>query len=201
MTNRTSFFDSCAERWDRDESPDIQAKLDRVVSLSGVEPGSSVLDVGTGTGVLIPSLLQRIGIDGRILAIDISSAMLNKTQAKGFPSQASFQLADIQRTGYEGAQFDAVFCNAVFPHFEDKALALRECSRLLKGQGILVISHPIGREAVNRIHAQAGGAVGEDRIPSNAQIQTWLEEAGLSLAEVVDEREFHFIRAVKSDKL
>lgn len=200
MTNKASFFDSCAERWDRDETPDIQAKLDRVVSLSGIEPGSSVLDVGTGTGVLIPSLLRRIGIDGRILAIDISAAMLDKAQAKGFPSQTSFQLADIQSTGFENARFDAVFCNAVFPHFDDKPLAMRECFRLLKDQGVVVISHPIGREAVNRIHAEAGGVVGEDRIPSNGQIQEWLEEAGFSLIEVIDEREFHFIRAVKNDK-
>lgn len=198
MNPKASFFDACAERWDREEAPDIQAKLVRVVELSRLAPGSRVLDVGTGTGVLIPCLLERIGPEGSVVAIDISAAMLEKARAKCQSEQVRFELADIHCTGMPDAGFDAVFCNAVFPHFDDKPLALAECARLLRPGGVLTISHPIGREAVNRIHAEAGGAVGEDRIPPNGQIQAWLKEAGFSQVEVVDEREFHFIRAVKS---
>jgi len=197
MTNRASFFDHCAERWDQDESPDIQAKLERVVNLSGLRPGARVLDVGTGTGVLIPFLLGRIGPNGSVVAIDISPAMLAKARAKWQDSQVSFQLADIHRTGMPDSAYDAVLCNAVFPHFENKPLALMECARLLSPGGILVISHPIGREAVNRIHAKAGGPVGEDRIPLNSQIAEWLAKAGFEQPVIVDEPDFHYIKTGK----
>jgi len=200
MSSKASFFDACAERWDREESPDMQARLQRVVDLSELAPRARVLDVGTGTGVLVPHLVARIGPEGSVVAIDISTAMLEKARAKHASPQVRFVLADIHRTGMPDASFDAVFCNAVFPHFDDKPLALAECARLLRPGGLLTISHPVGREAVNRIHAEAGGAVGEDRIPPNGQIIAWLEEAGFIQVEVVDEREFHFIKAVKNGR-
>jgi ubiquinone/menaquinone biosynthesis C-methylase UbiE len=197
MNNKTAFFDAHASSWDIREVDDIADRLERVVSLSGISCGANVLDVGTGTGVLIPYILLKIGPNGGVLAIDISSEMLRQAKLKGFPDQVKLAVMDIHQTPFDSEHFDCVFCNAVFPHFEDKVGALREIARVLRPGGTVIISHPIGREAVNRIHQTAGGEVGEDRIPSNVDIVKWLSESGLNHSEVIDEPDFHLIRATK----
>ena len=58
MTSQAEFFDSYADKWDSLERVDICEQLDRVVRESGIGPGMDFLDVGTGTGVIIPCLLQ-----------------------------------------------------------------------------------------------------------------------------------------------
>ena len=63
------------------------------------------------------------------------------------------------------AAYDRVMCNAVFPHFNDKGAVLSRISRMLKPDGLIVISHPTGWEAVNEIHREAGSVVTEDRAP------------------------------------
>jgi hypothetical protein len=57
-----------------------------------------------------------------------------------------------------------------------------------------VISHPIGREAVNKLHREAGGPVEEDRVPTPKAMIALLEEAGLTQIQVVDEPEFYLAR-------
>lgn len=42
----------------------------------GAENGYSVLDIGSGTGVAIPYLEERIGPKGKITALDIAEKML-----------------------------------------------------------------------------------------------------------------------------
>ena len=54
--DRSEFFDHHAARWDAGRHPEEDARLARVVALAEVRPGQAVLDVRTGTGVLVPHL-------------------------------------------------------------------------------------------------------------------------------------------------
>jgi len=191
MSSQAEFFDSYADRWDSMEHEDICARLDRVVRESGIGPGMDILDVGTGTGVLIPSLLKAMDNSGSILAIDISQGMLQVAMSRGFPDNVHFQLADIEEFDCPDCSFDRVMCNAVFPHFTNKHAALTEIHRLLRPGGLLVVSHPIGREGVNRIHREAGSVVAEDRVPDAPKMRQMLEIAGFVDVRVTDEPEFY----------
>ncbi len=195
--DRVDFFDDLASHWDADEVADIDERLQRVVSLSRISEGESVLDVGTGTGILIPHLLGTLGPSGRIIAIDISSEMIEKAKAKRFPPNVRFLLASIENSSLPNEYFDRIFCNAVYPHFENKQRALSELKRLLRSGGTLIISHPIGRERVNSIHRESSSIVAEDRVPSAAKMRNILEEAGFERAYVIDEPEFYFAHALK----
>jgi ubiquinone/menaquinone biosynthesis C-methylase UbiE len=196
VLSKKEFFDRLAATWDAEERPDISERLARVAALSCLRGGQYVLDVGTGTGVLIPHILRAIGHRGIVVAIDISREMLRQAVSKGFPSNVYFLLADMHRLGIRHETLHRVLCNAVFPHFEHKERALREAWRVLVPGGLLVISHPIGREAVNRLHAQCH-PVAEDRVPTAAKMHELLTRLGWEDVEVIDEPEFYLARARK----
>lgn len=191
MNDHAEFFDSYAESWDSMEREDIEERLARVVRECGVKPGMTVLDVGTGTGVIIPCLLKAMNSQGSIKAIDISAGMLRVAQSKGFPDCVQFQLADIVEYECPDESYDVVICNAVFPHFRSKDRALGLIHRVLRSGGLLVISHPTGREAVNKIHREAGSVVSEDRVPDARTMRRMLEAAGFTDVRVTDEPEFY----------
>lgn len=173
------------------ERPDIGDLLDRVVREAGVGPGMGILDVGTGTGVIIPCLLKAMEGKGRIEAIDISPGMLRVARSKGFPDCVRLELADIEHFDCPSGAYDRVVCNAVFPHFSDKPAALSRIRGMLKPGGRVVISHPTGREAVNRIHRESGSVVAEDRVPDPDRMRAMLRAAGFIDIEVTDEPEFY----------
>ncbi len=94
------------------------------------------MDVGTGMGVLNPHLLRAIGPSGNIVAIDISSEILEKAREKGCPTIVRFLLASIENSALPNECFVGIFCNAVYPHFENKKRALSELKRILPGVGL-----------------------------------------------------------------
>lgn len=71
---------------------------------------------------------------------------------------------------------DLVICHNAFPHFRDKAAALAELRRALGDGGYLLILHDLGRERVNRIYREAGGAIGNDLLPPGEGLAQMLAE-------------------------
>ncbi len=197
MNSQAEFFDSYADRWDSMEREEVLSRLERVVRESQTRPGMEILDVGTGTGVIIPYLVRAIGASGRILAIDISEGMLRVAKAKSFPDNVEFRLADIEEFTCPDCSYDRVICNAVFPHFVNKDRVLRLIYRMLCPGGILVISHPTGREAVNKIHREAGSVVTEDRVHQPQVMQEMLETARFTDVQVTDEPDFYMATGMK----
>lgn len=198
--DHVEFFDKYAHNWDKTERDDIDARVARVIAIADVEPGDYVLDVGTGTGVAIPHILAAAGNTGRVLAVDISENMLDCAKAKGFSGSVEYMLSDIEYTGLSDVTFDRVICNAAFPHFADRKHALSEMVRLLKPGGTLVISHPIGREAVNNLHKNVGEVVTEDSVPTAEIMDDMLVFAGLIDVFVIDEPEFYAAFGRKSSQ-
>lgn len=172
----------------------MPARLKRVVRDAGVGKGMVVLDVGTGTGNLIPSLLEVLDGTGRVHALDVSAGMLRVAASKSFGACVTFEQADIERWAGPDKAFDRVMCNAVFPHFSHPDRALSNINRLLRSGGAVVVAHPIGRAAVNRIHATTE-EVAEDVVPPPCEMVRVLEAAGFWNVSVVDEPEYYLAMA------
>lgn len=192
---RKEFFNNLAGMWDELETPDTRRKLADIVGGTAIERGSRVLDVGCGTGVLIPVLLRAVGETGEVIGIDFAGEMVSQAQAKGFGPNVRFLETDVLEMPFKPASFDAVFCNNVFPHFPDKPAVLDAIHRVLKPGGTLVICHTNSREGVNNRHREVGSAVAADLLPSVAEILEMLITAGFQTTAVIDGQDVFVIRA------
>jgi ubiquinone/menaquinone biosynthesis C-methylase UbiE len=155
----------------------------------------AVLEIGTGTGALIPRLLECApGI--RLVSIDLAHAML--AQARGRCPDTPLIEADAHRLPFVSGKksaFDVVVCHNSFPHFADKPRALREIRRVLRPGGQLLILHNNPRERVNAIHAQAGGPIAHDLLPPGDDLYQLLVRVGYVNVWVDDTEEHYLARA------
>ena len=180
------YFDRLAADWDRMATGETLASLAEIVSGLGIALGSVVLDMGTGTGVLLPMLTEAVGERGRVLALDISGQMLRRARAKAHRGRVDYLQADAGALPLKEASLDLIVCNACFPHLPDRPRALAEMARSLRPGGRLVICHTIGREAINRLHRSLGGMVKDDMLPSGEELRGMMAEAGFVDIEVED---------------
>ena len=67
-----AYFNEQSQIWDEKIAEKDISKLERIAACLTIEPGATILDVGTGTGVFLPYLLKKVGTEGRILALDSS---------------------------------------------------------------------------------------------------------------------------------
>jgi demethylmenaquinone methyltransferase/2-methoxy-6-polyprenyl-1,4-benzoquinol methylase len=201
---RKQFFNDHAEKWRdmwyRDPATgrgDRHGKdFERLFSHVTLHPGDHVLDVGCGTGVLVPFILERIGTAGILYEMDFAERMLEVNRRLHGTEGVRFILADAENTPLEGASCDAVICFSCFPHFHDKEKAVAALSRVLKPGGILVVSHFDSAEGINRHHASCH-AVMHDRLPDETSMRSLLAKAGLGIDRFLDEPGFYCILAEK----
>ncbi|KPJ64634.1 hypothetical protein AMK68_01100 [candidate division KD3-62 bacterium DG_56] len=196
--SRRDFFDQQAANWGRGRPSDLAERLARVVEITAVSSGQHVLDVGSGTGVLVPHLLQAVGPSGLIVAVDFAIKMLMESKAQDFGPRPHLVQASVAALPFSAGRYDVVTCNAAFPHFPDRRRALAEMARVLHPGGRLAISHPIGRAAVEAIHRATGGPVEHDALPDAETMRALLADAGLRVVTLIDEPEFFVVVADRS---
>jgi len=191
-SHEQQFFNELAGRWDdlRALSP---VKITYLINLAGISEGESVLDVGTGTGVLIPFLAKAVGECGHVTALDFAEAMVAKAAQKNVHlSGVDYVAADVMN--YQpGRCYSKVVCLNFFPHVKDKATFLSQVRKLLVPNGSLVIMHDISRQAVNSIH-KANEAVKEDRLPPSFIVAEMLRQSGFAIEEAFDNEEIYFVK-------
>ncbi|MCK4473176.1 MAG: methyltransferase domain-containing protein, partial [Anaerolineae bacterium] len=84
--NHREYFDRAAANWDALEVEETYVRLREIVAGLDIAPGATVLDVGCGTGVLLPLLHESMNGDGRVVALDLSGEMLKRARGKGQPA-------------------------------------------------------------------------------------------------------------------
>ena len=191
-----TFFNQRAAVWDETAVERDETKLALMAARLNIEPGATVLDVGTGTGVFLPFLLSKVGSDGRIFALDIAEKMLQKARAKGFDGNIFYLNADVAHIPLVDEVFDSVVCYSSFPHFPDKMRALIEISRVIKSGGYLFICHTSSRESINEVHNGIPEVV-NDLIPDEDEMRAMLSEAGFNDIRIEDSTEDYFCWAQK----
>jgi len=192
-----TYFNQRAAIWDETASEKDTTKLKRMARRLNIKPGSTVLDVGTGTGVFIPFLLNKIGKNGQIVALDFAEEMIRKAQAKGFNGNIDYLHADVTNIPLREEIFDIVICYSSFPHFQNKPRALAEMNRVIKTGGKLFICHTSSRTKLNEIHRQVP-AVENDTIPDEGEMQIMLSMAGFTDIMIEDSSQSYLASARKS---
>ncbi len=167
----------------------VPARLKTIVKASGLRPSEKVLDVGTGTGILITFILK-YG-PGEIHACDFSENMLLRVKEK-FP-QVIVHHCDIRDLLLPDDSLDVAFINACFSNIMDKSKSLDNLYRLLRQQGRLVISHPLGRNFIVELKKHTPFHL--DLLPDEAGARGLLERHGFEVIRFRDEPAFYLIVA------
>lgn len=178
------FFNERAADWDRLVDDNTLQRLSLIINRIKVLPGSVVLDVGAGSGILIPFLKEAVGASGCIVALDLAEEMLKRAREKHGDKRISYVRGDISDALFADSFFDEIICNSCFPHVQDKKAAAREMLRVLKPGGRVTICHTESREKMNAMHRSLGGVVGEDMLPDDHEMQSMFEQAGFANIEI-----------------
>ena len=170
----------------------------------GISPGSRVLDIASGTGVVARAAARRAGCDGQVVASDVSGPMLARSAAVEAPSSAArieCREASADALPFEDGSFDVVLCQQGLQFFPARAAAVGEMRRVLRPGGVAGIAvwaegHPLEPFGVYGDELAATGA--EPPFPRAFESETFtmglemvrslLHEAGFSPvdAEVVE---------------
>jgi ubiquinone/menaquinone biosynthesis C-methylase UbiE len=188
MEKRKEFFDRHAQDWDdRLQYEKKLSQLLEVVQEFELRKGYWVLDVGTGTGILLPLLRKAIGKEGKLFGMDFSFNMLNQAKERKNDAEGVFINGGVGAIPIRSHRFDRVTCFSAFPHFPNKVKALQEMVRVLKKDGKLFIAHLHSAEEINQFHRRMGGAVGQDFLPRPEEMQTLMSKSGLDEVSVVNQ--------------
>ena len=183
-------FNHLAREWDRRLSPSPD-KIRYLLSFLTISSSSIILDVGSGTGILIPFLRERIGPSGLIVELDIAEEMLKVAREK-FGEEG----VEYHRGGAEqyksGRQYDLVIVYSSLPHFWDRSLALRNLISHLREGGELAIAHSEGRETINQRH-RGDGAPPAFSLPPGEELAQELKKRGLEITRVIDNQELYLV--------
>lgn len=186
---RREYFDQAAGTWDRRFTTlELKAFLEKFVPTFGIKPGQKVLDVGTGTGVLIPFLIEAVGPSGFVTAIDNSEKMLDICRKKySHLRNVTIRLQDVEELDLPSGFFDCVVCFGLFPHLENRERALCQISRVLRRGGRLVIAHALSSDEIRAHHNKASSAVSQDILPKKPEMIRLLKGTGFAEIHVEDE--------------
>lgn len=196
---KEDFYSEHAESWDMHDARDPR-KISHVVGLLELKGGENILDVGTGTGILIP-FYERHGV-AHVKAIDVSEKMISvarKKYPKDIHSTVDFVVQDLYDLD-ERSVYDRVVCYACFPHFEDQAMAIITLASTLKEGGILAILHSDSRDHIRSMHDGRGESTPKDALPDLDAIEGMFTDAGLSMVLKRDDEEYYIAIGRKSDK-
>lgn len=189
MSTRRAFFNQAAANWDNQfGSTQLTQMLTKLVPKFNLKQGQKILDLGTGTGVLIPHLLQSVGSSGQITAVDFAEKMVELCRIKNINNpNVTVLVGDAESLQFPAESFDAVTCFGLFPHLENKAKALQQINRVLKKGGELVIAHALSSGEIRRHHQNAPPAVAHDVLPESQAMCELLTKAGFVDVSIVDE--------------
>ena len=193
-----TYFNSKAAIWDEIIAEKDTAKLQRMANLLNIEQDSCLLDVGTGTGVFVPLLLNKIDKGGLLVALDVAEEMLKMSRAKCFRGNIEYLHADTSCIPAGKEIFDAIVCYSSFPHFQDKRWAFAEIFRVLKKGGSLFICHTSSKAAINEIH-RGIPLLESDIIPEEDQMRNMLLAAGYSDITIDDLADSYMLSAIKRE--
>lgn len=135
--DKKQFYEKRAESYTKFDRPGF-ARYRRALKLVDIRDGAKILDVGCKHAFLCDFLVEK-GINCDYYGIDISEKVIESVKHK----KGTFQTCDIMKgLPFENCQFDYIFCLEVLEHVENPTFLLNQFNRVLKNDGVLLLSVP-----------------------------------------------------------
>lgn len=138
------------------------------VTLAALQPGQTVVDLGSGGGIDCFLAAKRVGKDGRVIGVDMTAEMIEKARAnkiKVGAENVEFRLGEIEHLPVADETADVMISNCVINLSPDKPGVFREAYRVLRPGGRLAVSDivtdgPLPDKVKNSLSAWAGCIAG-----------------------------------------
>jgi ubiquinone/menaquinone biosynthesis C-methylase UbiE len=181
----------------------------RLLALAAPRAGERVLDLACGTGIVSRQLAPLIGPAGRLVALDLRSAMLAAARRRapdGAPGGGLLR-GDALALPLAGGTFDLVVCQQGLQFFSDRPRALREVRRVLAagGRAAFAVWRELARQSLFQdvvaaevrhlapLGVTEGHAAAPFRLGDPGELRALFEQAGFAEVEVrAHTQEVHF---------
>ena len=152
----------------------------------------NVLDVGCGDGTVSRLFLEA---GNRVFGVDIVPEFVERAIEKGIEAKT----ADVTQDGlpFPEGEMDVIYAGAFIEHLYDPEFFLRECYRVLREAGILILSTPNIASLTSRLRMLFGQGPkfytsaltwefgGHIRIFTSGTLRRLLEENGFAVEEMM----------------
>lgn len=155
-----------------------------------IKEGSVVADFGAGVGHYVLPLADMVGEDGHVYAVDIQKDLLsrikNESEIKGFKNLDTVW-GDLEKEGgskLKSSSLDYLIASNILFQLEHKAFFVKECSRVLKSGGKLLL--------LDWTDSFGGLGPKSDMIINEENAKKIFENEGFSLSKTFDAGAHHY---------
>ena len=180
MDSLISYFDEMAPIWD---NANVYNKtyIREILKFSEMKDGDAVLDVGSGTGILV-DFIREINKSGKIVEIDISQKMLNMARAKNYNDNNIIYLnKDVENFTFD-LEFDVIFLFNCLPYLRRKSDIIKSLYHncLIRG-GRIVVFHNRGEVQTNSTLACGDKRICQAKLP---EFNSFVSEIYTSIIDI-----------------
>jgi 2-polyprenyl-3-methyl-5-hydroxy-6-metoxy-1,4-benzoquinol methylase len=135
--DKKQFYERRAESYTKFDRQGF-ARYRRALKLADIKNGAKILDIGCKHAFLSDFLTEK-EIDCDYHGIDISEKVIESVKHK----KGTFQTCDIMKgLPFDSCKFDYIFCLEVLEHVENPTFLLNQFNRVLKDDGVVLLSVP-----------------------------------------------------------
>ena len=153
----------------------------------GLHPGSTLLDIGAGTGYFAVPAAAELAPDGKVIAADVSKEMLStlKERSADEPGRIECLLSGTNHLPLADDVADVILLAFVYHEMDNRKAWLEEIMRLLK---------PEGRAAIVEwdVVPSPGGPPQDERLPAS-EVLHLASECGFLTEEKVQLTPYHYL--------
>jgi SAM-dependent methyltransferase len=128
-----------------------------------------LLELACGTGLVTRALRRRMAPGARLVATDLSPAMLAYARERLHGEAVEWREADAMRLPFDDGAFDALVCGFGLMFLPDRQAALREWRRVLRGHGQLLLT--VWDRIEDNPHALAFAQLIESLFPGDPEMK------------------------------